>query len=422
MYSLILHGRRTLELQIWRNLRVSVTLLQNASAFSNPFSSARAAQDGRKEKTFTVSYLVDSLGLARKLADSICRKVSSQSKGDPDSVLTLLRSHGFTDPQISRIITVYPRFLMLNAEESLGPKLQFLQSRGATSSELTEIVSKVPKILGIKKDKAFSVYYDFIKEIIEADKSSKYVKLCHSSPEGSAQENKLRNVLALRELGVPQKLLFSMLISNFQSVSGKERFEESVKKVLDMGFDPTTLKFVHALHAVYQMSDKTIEEKVNVYKRLGFDVEDVWEMFKKCPNILALSEQKILNSTETILGLGFCRDEVAMMVKCYPQCIRYSAESVKKKTEFVVKKMNWPLKAVALFPQVLGYSMEKRIIPRCNVIKALMPKGLLGTELPSMPCVLACTDQAFLNKYLKNHEDKELVTELMAIFTKDRVS
>ncbi|CAL9237828.1 unnamed protein product, partial [Arabidopsis halleri] len=49
----------------------------------------------------------------------------------------------------------------------------------------------------------------------------------------------------------------------------------------------------------------------------------------------------------------------------------YSAESVKKKTEFLVKKMNWPLKAVVSNPSILGYSMEKRIVPRCNIIKNL---------------------------------------------------
>ncbi|ESQ29232.1 hypothetical protein EUTSA_v10023505mg [Eutrema salsugineum] len=397
MYSLILHGRRSLALQKWRNFRVSAKLLQNSSAFSNSFSFASAAhvspQDGRKEQTFTVSYLVESLGFTRKLAESISKKVSSEGK---------------------------------DAEKSLGPKLQFLQSRGASTSELTENLSKFPKILGMRWEKAISVYYDFVKEIVEADKSSKHVKLCHSLPEGSQQENKLRNVLALRELGVPQSLLFYLLTSNAKAVSGKEKFEESLKKVLGLGFDPTTSKFVHALCVVQGWSDKITQEKVSVVcKKLGFDVDDVWAMFKKCPLFLALSEKKIMNSVETFIGLGFSRDEVAMMVKRFPQCIGYSAESVEKKTEFIVKKMNWPLKAVASHPQVMSYSFEKRIVPRCNVIKALLSKGLLGnreSKLPSMECVLKSTNEVFLKKYVRKHEDKELVTELMAIFTKDRVS
>ncbi|CAH2047957.1 unnamed protein product [Thlaspi arvense] len=300
MHSLILHGRRSLELQKWRNFRVSAKLLQIASSYSNSFSSVSSVhvnlQDDRKGKTFTVSYLVDSLGFTRKLAESISRKVISEGKGNPDSVLSLLKSYKFTESQISSI-------------------------------------------------------------------------------------------------------------------------------VVEMGFDPNSSKFIEALYAVYQLSDKTIEEKVNVYQSLGFTVGDVWEIFKKYPTILVISEKKILNSMETFLGLGFTRDEFATMVKCFPQCVAHSAELVKMKIEFVVDQMNWPVKSVALFPQVLGYSMEKRIVPRCNVIKALMNKRLLKSELPGISYVLAITDQVFLGRYVKKHHDKELVAELMAIFfTRDRVS
>ncbi|VVA93694.1 unnamed protein product [Arabis nemorensis] len=455
MYSLILHGRRSIiDLQKCLNFRFSV---QNAFAFSDSFSSAYYAtvvrsQDGLKGQTFTVSYLVASLGLATKLAESISKKVSFEDKGNPDSVLSLLRSHGFTDSQISTIVTNYPRLLTLDAEKSVGPKLQFLQSReGASTSELTEIVTEVPKILG--KDRSISVYYDFVKEVIEADKNSKFEKLCHSLPqEGSKLENKIRNLSVLRELGMPHQLLFPLLISNCNYVCGKERFEESFKKVVEMGFDPTTPKFVAALRAVYSMKNETIEEKVNVYKRLGFAVCEIWEMFKKFPisltlsekkitknfetmkrcglledevrtvlknfpQCIGLSEEKIENSIQTFLGLGFSSDEFAMMVKRVSSCIGYSAETVKKKTEFLVKKMNWPLKALVSTPQVFGYSMEKRIVARCNVIKALMSKRLLGTELPPMSSVLVCTDEMFLNKYVRKHDDKQLVRELMAIFT-----
>ncbi|CAA7022618.1 unnamed protein product [Microthlaspi erraticum] len=462
MYSLIIHGRRLVELQKCRNLRAFVNPFQNVFAFSNSFSSASATasaeislRDGRKEKTFTVSYLVESLGLARKLAESISKKVSFEEKGNADSVLSLLRSHGFTDSQISTIITTYPRLLIADSEKSLAPKLQFLQSRGASSSELTEIVSKVPKILGIKKEKALSRYYDYVKEIVKADKSSKFETLCHSSlPQGRAQENIIRNVLVLRELGVPQKLLLPLLISKFQPVCGKEKFRESLKKVVELGFDPTTFKFVEALQVVYGLKEETVEEKISVYESLGLTVSDVWSMFKKWPNtlafsekkitqkfeilkkcglvedevrsvfkswpiVLALSEKNILNTIETFLGLGFSRDEVAMIAKSFPQCIGLSAEKMKKKVEFLVKKMDWPLKAVVTNPAVLGNSMEKRIVPRCNVIKALLSRGLLS-ELPPISSSVICVDEVFLKRFVRKLDDKELVAELIAILSEKK--
>ncbi|CAA7014166.1 unnamed protein product [Microthlaspi erraticum] len=428
MYTLILHGRNSLKLQNLRNLRFAAQNQNPFFAFSNSFSSAADVspfEDGRKGQNFTVSYLVDSLGLTTKLAESISRKVSFESKANPDSILSLLRSHGFTDSQISDIVTDYPLLLTSDAEKSLAPKLKFLQSRGASSSELTEIVSKVPKILGKRVGRSISVYYDFVKDIVEADKSSReYEKSCHSWPEGM-RANKIRNVLVLRDLGVPMRFLFPLLISESQPICGRERFDKTLKKVVEMGFDPKTSRFVEALKVLYQLSDKTVEEKLSILdKRLGFAVGDVWEIFKKSPICLALSEQKIQSSIETYLGLGFSEDELAIMVKRSASCLNYTAETVKKKTEFLVKEMNWPLKSVALFPQVLGLNMEKRVVPRCNVIKALMSKGLIGkgSELPSMASVLAVTDEAFLKRYVMKQEDKKLVAVLMSIFTRDCVS
>ncbi|CAH2047966.1 unnamed protein product, partial [Thlaspi arvense] len=134
---------------------------------------------------------------------------------------------------------------------------------------------------------------------------------------------------------------------------------------------------------------------------LGFDEGDVWEMFKKCPFSLTLSEEKITQSFETFKMFGLLEDEICSVFKRFPPCIGSSAETVKKKTEFLVKEMNWPIKAVIVFPHVFGYSFEKRIVPRCNVIKALMSKRLLGSELPPMSSVLSCTDQMFLKRNFK---------------------
>ncbi|XP_010473417.1 PREDICTED: transcription termination factor MTERF2, chloroplastic-like [Camelina sativa] len=410
MNSLLRNGRRSLVLHKGLNFGF---VLQKESAFFNSYSSSAngSSRDGRKGKNFTVSYLVTSLGLSKNLAESISRKVSFTDKTNPDSVLSLFRSHGFIDSQISFIITDYPELLMVDAKNSLGPKLNSLKSRGASSSELTQIISTVPRILG---KKSISVYYDSVKDIIVADQSSNY-----EFPQGH-QGNKIRNVSALRGLGMPQRLLLPLLVSKSQPVCGKENFDASLKKVVEMGFDPTTSKFVVALRMLYQMSEKTIGEKVEVYTSVGFAVDDVWEIFKKTPSVLKVSKKKILNSFETFLGLGYSRSEFLIMVRRYPPCIEYSLESVKRKSEFLVKKMNWPLSSLVLHPQVFGYSMEKRIIPRCNVLKALLSKGLLrkGSELPSVSYVLSCTDEIFILRYVMKHN--ELVPVLMAIFNEGR--
>lgn len=427
-------------------------LLQNSSAFTESFSSVVATtatdlslEDERKRKTFTVSYLIDSLGLTTKLAESISMKANFDEKGNPDSVLKLLRSYGFKDSQISSIIATYPRFLVESPEKSLRAKLHFLKLNGASRSELTEIVSKVPKILGKRGGKWITHYYDYVKEILQdQDKSSTSKR---------KQTNRTRNVSVLRELGVPQRLLLNLLISKAKPVCGKERFEESVKKIVEMGFDPTSPKFVNALYVFYELSDRTIDQKVNAYKRLGLSVDEVWAIFKKWPfslkysetkitqtfetlrrfglteeevclmvkrypECVGTSEEKIVKSVETFLELGFTKDEFLMIIKRHPQCVGLAADSVKKKTKFLVKTMGWPLKVVASTPIVLGFSLEKFIFPRCNVIKALMSKGLI-CEIPAISTVLTSPKLKFLKLFVEKHKD--VSPDLISIFTGDSV-
>ncbi|KAF8053468.1 hypothetical protein N665_1411s0002 [Sinapis alba] len=455
MFSLILNNRRSRELNQWRNLITplfsNLLLLQNPPALANSFSSATASdltpEDERKRKTFTVSYLVNSLGLTTKHAESISSKANFDEKRNPDSVLKLLRSYGFTDSQISTIITTYPRFLIENPEKTLRAKLHFLKLNGASSSELTEIVSKVPKILGRRGHVSITGYFDYVKEILQdQDKNSKCPNV--------KQTNRTRNVSVLRELGVPQKLLLNLLISKAKPVCGKERFEESVKKIIEMGFDPTSKRFVNALYVFYELSEKTIEQKVCVYKNLGFSVDEVWATFKKWPYLLKYSEKKITQTFETLRGcglteeevrvivkkypecvgtseekivssvetferLGFTGEETLMIIKRHPQCIGLASETVKTKTAFLVKKMGWPLKDVASTPIVFGFSLEKFIFPRCNVIRALISKGLIG-ELPAISSALTSPKQRFLKNFVKKHE--EVLPELIYIFTGDCVS
>ena len=61
---------------------------------------------------------------------------------------------------------------------------------------------------------------------------------------------------------------------------------------------------------------------------------------------------------------------------------------VMKKIEFLVNDINCTVKVVVSNPSVLDYSLEERTILRCKLIKDIMSKGLLGTELPSTKTAL----------------------------------
>ncbi|KAL1188630.1 hypothetical protein V5N11_028660 [Cardamine amara subsp. amara] len=156
MNYLMLHGRRSLELQRLCNSRVAVKHVKNTSAtYVSP------------EENFIIASLFDIVDYTRKFVEYLISIEDEDDEEDPDSVLNLVRSrHRFKDYQIKTIITTcYPRLLMPDSEKSFGQKLDFLQSRGVSlSSELTyKNVSKVPKTL---KKNSISLYYDFVRDIL----------------------------------------------------------------------------------------------------------------------------------------------------------------------------------------------------------------------------------------------------------------
>lgn len=85
--------------------------------------------------------------------------------------------------------------------------------------------------------------------------------------------------------------------------------------------------------------------------------------------------------------------------------------------EFYVNEMSCNPANVAQTPVALFYNMERRIIPRCRVIKMLMEKGLVKKY--SISNLLALTDQQFLKRFVHNYKNN--LPEIMDVYRAGRV-
>ncbi|KAK2658360.1 hypothetical protein Ddye_004893 [Dipteronia dyeriana] len=85
----------------------------------------------------TLIYLINSYGFSLKIA----------SPEKPDSVIAFLKRHGFSETQISKVISVHPQVLGASPKRTLLPKFEFFYSKGCSSPELTKISSVLPHIL-----------------------------------------------------------------------------------------------------------------------------------------------------------------------------------------------------------------------------------------------------------------------------------
>ncbi|KAL5561534.1 hypothetical protein UlMin_031281 [Ulmus minor] len=370
-----------------KKLRFPFQSFTNArdSLLIQPFSSKRALSDEEKkqERSFTISYLSNFCGLSPEIAISVSKKLHLDSPEKPDSVLRLLKDNGFSDAHISKLIKFNPHFLLANPESTLLPKLEFFQSIGLSGADLVATVSRNPAFLTRSLEKSIIPLYNILKKEVFLDKkvAALFERLSVSRQclNKSGQSNIVRNIAILRSIGMPQSLILNLMSSYCFTLHQKtEKFRESVEKVSGMGFNPLQCTFIQAFAVISFIRKSTWDEKMELYKKCGWSEDEILSAFRKSPLIMKLS-----------------------------------AKNITSKMDVLVNKMQWQSSDVARVPSVLYFSLEKRIIPRCLVIRVLLSKGLIKEELP-LSTTFVAANKYFLAKFVVKYQEN--VPELSSIF------
>ncbi|PQP97353.1 uncharacterized protein Pyn_09085 [Prunus yedoensis var. nudiflora] len=231
-------------------------------------------------ETISLCFIPHKLMWVVPKTGSLCfQSVQFDNREGPESVLNVLRNHGFSDDHISQLVRKRPKLLSANAEKTVVPKLEFLSSVGLS---------------------------------------------------------------VLRALEVPQASISLWVTCHpFVLSLDTEKFKENIKKVTGMGFAPSSATFMKALDVISLTDALTWDQKKEVYKKCGWTEDDFLLAFRKNPFFMSLS------------------------------CKKFSS-----KMDFLMK--GWQPADVARNPNVLTYSLEKWIIPRCSVIRVLLLKGLIA--------------------------------------------
>ncbi|RYR04483.1 hypothetical protein Ahy_B06g084215 [Arachis hypogaea] len=282
---------------------------------------------------FTISYLIDSCGLSPDTATLTFQKLHLQR---PDSVLTLLREHGFIDTQISNLIRKRPLLLLANLDILL-PKFQFFLSIGISNTNLARTLTADPTLLTRSLEKQIIPSYNFLKSVLISDEKVA-ASLKHTSWVflEDHKKNLVPNLNLLKEMDVPESCV-TLLLTHFPEalMQKKENFAKLSKEIKEMGFNPKKTTFVLAIHVFSGEGNKSIYNRCyEVYKRWGWSDDDILMAFKKHPHCMILSEDKIM-----------------------------------KTMDYLVNKMGWLSGMIVRCPVVLFFSLEKRIKLRCSVAK-----------------------------------------------------
>ena len=331
------------------------------------------------QHSFTVSYLINSCELSLETALSASRKIQFETPERADSVLELLRNYGCTNTHISKIVRRCPRLLTADPEKTLFPKLEFFHSVGFSGPELASIVIANPQILKRSLENHVIPCYNFLKSVVMVNEN--IVRALNKSYwlSGQSLENTVvPNIAILKEVGVPMSNISFLVTCHPTAVSqNNEKFSRSVKMVMEMRFDPMRVTFLKAVQVMVETSESKWEHKMDVYRQWGLTDEQIMSMFR-----------------------------------LDPFCMQSSMKKVSSVMDFLVNKTDWEPAAIARYPTVILRSLEKKIIPRCSVVKVLQMKGLVKKDL----CLsfLCKSEKDFLDKFVLKYEQD--VPELLNVY------
>ncbi|GAB2269315.1 hypothetical protein Dimus_004237 [Dionaea muscipula] len=351
--------------------------------FAKPFSSA--IDDELAVKSFLVSFLIDSCGLSSTRAvcvsDIYGERLGFSPARKPDGILELLRDHGFRTPHIARMISNWPLLLRVRCpQRTLLPKLEFFYSIGFTKEDLPALISKNPKYWLRSLEGHTRPVYSTLKAVLKSDDQVVHIlKRARWGLPWMGEKNLGSNLVLLRGIGAPQSTI-ALMLKNFPSdmLAKHEKFCETVNEVKSLGFNVSKSVFALAVHVM--TCGKAAKERCSkIYKEWGWSDDDILLAFQKAPLCLLVSEGKL-----------------------------------KRTLDFLVNRMGCDAGAIAKYPVILLYNLERRIIPRCLVVQLLLEKGLIKKEW-SLGSIMTTLESYFLKRYVNRYPD--IAPQLLSVYT-----
>ncbi|KAL2556708.1 Mitochondrial transcription termination factor family protein [Forsythia ovata] len=314
-----------------------------------------------------------------------------------EQVRTLLRNYGLSDTQLSTISKMHPKVFQFHPQNVLLPKLDFLRSIGVSSDILLKIILSNHWLLQRNLENQLIPCYNFLKNLPLADKDIVGIIRRNSRILGTNVEKIATNLDALQRMGVPQRnsrilgtnvekiatnldalqrtgvpqssILYMMAHHPSLVQLNCEKLKLSIDEAISLGFNPLRMLFVQAVLVLCESSKETWENKVKVYRSFG--LSDV---------------------------------EIKFAFRAHPFCMKLSEDKIARGMDFFVNEMRWSPGIVARRPSALFFHFEKRIVPRCRVIKVLMQKGLVKEHRTLIP-FLGTTEEQFLDKFVCKYRD-----------------
>ncbi|EPS73057.1 hypothetical protein M569_01703, partial [Genlisea aurea] len=293
---------------------------------------------------------------------------SLKNPSDSDKVLSFLKKNGFSISQIEKMVKYKPQFLTCSLERVMKPKIKIFREFGYSADELAVLVSDHPWILNKameKIDHSLAV----LKEIVQSNAA--VAELLRSSGwflTTDLNKSLVPNIEFLQSCGVTLDQLRST-IYHFPRffLCSPQHLRESVRRADELGMKRSSRIFLHGVRVISSMSKEKWDSKWQTLIDVGFSKDDILKAFRQYPVVFAVSPEKMLKVKEVVLATG-----------------RYDASCICKDAKS------------------LGCSIEKWHKPRYQVLEILERKGVIK-RWPNYTTLCRQSNLNFYKAYIEPH-------------------
>nr|XP_016458939.1 PREDICTED: uncharacterized protein LOC107782570 isoform X1 [Nicotiana tabacum] len=353
------------------------------------FYSTAAAATSQTE--FLVETLVNSLGFSQREALSTSAKVSRlrPRNYNPNSVLNFLEHVGLDKTHIKKVVSSVPTLLLCDVDKYLKPKIETLKEVGLCGSEdLVKIIKNSGCYFSTRVGCAIRQNVDYLHTLLFNDDFVAKIIKRHPNVFFSYAFHEVMppNISLLQNLGFSSVDIEKLMLWNPRILTQKaERLKDLVDRVEKTFFLSRDCNmFIHGVYALAWLDELTVKKRLEIFRSFGWSDSDIFTLVQTCPLCLTKSEAKIKNALN-----------------------------------FLMKELGYESHYLASHPTFLTCSLEKRVLPRHNVLKLVSQKELTKCSLNLYTAVI-CSESKFLERYVLPFKDE--MPEVYDLYIKSRMS
>ncbi|PUZ61396.1 hypothetical protein GQ55_4G272800 [Panicum hallii var. hallii] len=300
---------------------------------------------------------------SNKKAFELCRS-RLRSASNPDAILALLSGVGLTRTDIASIVAADP-LLLRSSVKNVGPRLHALRDcLGLSAPQIARFLLLGSRNLRccdvVPRLEFFISFYGSFERLLVVMKKNNTILF-------SDLERVIKpNIALLCQRGLNVRDIFHSRVLTFNP----EQVKEFVLRAEELGVHRSSPMFKHTIKSLSYINKEKVATKL-----------------------------KFLKST-----LGCSESEVAIAVSRMPSILPLSEELLLRKIHFLIKEVGMEPQYIVERPILLGFSLEKRLVPRHCVMKVLQEKGLLSSKMGFFTFA-KIGEETFKLKYIDYHKD-----------------